>query len=455
MQDATEGSRARAAQPAPVPQRDRLAALDVLRGAALLGILVINIQLFAGSPSVAFNVPLRVISSSGEQPELNLVVMAIQWLLFEGKMRALFSMLFGASALLLLQRLEQRHDAGMAAAIFHRRNLWLLLIGALHGTLIWSGDVLLFYASGALLVLYPLRHLPGRRLVAIGLSVALVGGTFGISQAMNIPASWATAQLEADGRGALARGALPTAAQLVALHAAEAARSAQLKALATPMPEQPRSYVSSLPAAAYREFVTSIFASGWILETLGLLIAGMGLFRTGFLTGQLTSATYAKVALAGYGIAWSIVLGGLVQASHYDFSSSVTTVAMMLPYEFQAIPGCLANASILLLLVRQGALMPLQRCLAAVGRMALTNYLFTSILCRTLFAWTYLLPVDTLEHYQMMLVVIGVWTFNIVFSLLWLRVFEFGPLEWAWRSLTYWKRQPIVLARMRPRAPLC
>ncbi|WP_343824773.1 DUF418 domain-containing protein, partial [Microbacterium aurantiacum] len=169
----------------------------------------------------------------------------------------------------------------------------------------------------------------------------------------------------------------------------------------------------------------------------------------GFLTGQLTSATYAKVALSGYGIAWPIVLGGLVQASHYDFSSSVTTVAMMLPYEFQAIPGCLANASILLLLVRQGALMPLQRCLAAVGRMALTNYLFTSILCRTLFAWTYLLPVDTLEHYQMMLVVIGVWTFNIVFSLLWLRVFEFGPLEWAWRSLTYWKRQPIVLARMR------
>lgn len=444
MHDALESKRPVSARAGPVSRGNRVLALDVLRGAALLGILVINIQLFAGSPGVTFNVPLRVISFSGDQPELNAVVMAIQWLLFEGKMRALFSMLFGAGAMLLLQRLEQRYDAGAAADIFHRRNMWLLLIGALHGTLIWNGDVILFYAAVALLALYPLRHMAGRRLVAVGLSVALVGGTFGISQALNIPSSWASAKLEKGGRDALARGALPTAAQLDALHAASATRSAQLKALTTPTPEQPRSYASSIPAAAYQAFVTSIFASGWILETLGLLIAGMGLFKTGFLTGRLPSSTYAKIALAGYGIAWPIILGGLVHASRYDFSSSITTVAMMLPYELQVIPACLANASILLLLVRRGALVPLQRCLAAVGRMALTNYLLTSVLCRTLFAWTNLLPVDTLEHYQMMLVVAGVWTFNVVFSLLWLRFFEFGPLEWTWRSLTYWQRQPII-----------
>jgi uncharacterized protein len=454
MHHAVQGTRPVRTQAAPLSRGDRVLALDVLRGAALLGILVINIQLFAGSPVVTFNVPLRVISFSGQQPELNLVVMAIQWLLFEGKMRALFSILFGAGAMLLLQRLEQRHDSGAAADIFHRRNMWLLLIGALHGTLIWDGDVLFFYAAVALLALYPLRHMAGRRLVSIGLTVALAGGTLGIFQAMNMPASWASAQMEENGQDALARGALPTAAQLDALHAAETARSAQLKALAAPKPEQPRSYISSIPAAAYREFVKSIFASGWILETLGFLIAGMGLFKTGFLTGRLASSTYAKIALAGYGIAWPIILGGLVHASRYQFSSSVTTVAMMGPYELQTIPACLANASILLLMVRHGALMPLQHCLAAVGRTALTNYIFTSVICRMLFAWTNLMPVDTLEHYQMMLVVACVWAFNVVFSLLWLRFFEFGPLEWTWRSLTYWRRQPIVIAHKRPRASL-
>jgi uncharacterized protein len=416
---------------------------------ALLGILVINIQLFAGSPSIAFNVPLRVVTFTGQHPILNAVVMVLQWLFFEGKMRALFSMLFGAGSLLLLSRIENREDAGTAADIFHRRNMWLLLFGILHGTLIWNGDVLTFYASVALLALYPLRHLTGRWLVGIGLALALVGGTFGVANAMELPTAWSAAQLEEEAQDALAKGERPTKTQAKALASARAERHDQIDRMKSAPAPSPGSYINSIPAAAYRAFVAAIFTSGWILETLGFLIAGMGLFNTGFLTGRLSSSTYVKIAAIGYAIAFPVILGGLAHAYRYGFSSNVTTVAMMLPYELQVIPASLANASILLLLVRHGAMMPLQRALAAVGRMALTNYIATSAICAGIFTWTNTLPTGTLEEYQMMLVVASIWAFNISLSLLWLHFLNFGPLEWLWRSLTYWKLQPMVAVRRR------
>ncbi len=434
---------------APVSRAERVPSLDVLRGAALLGILVINIQSFAGAQTITFNVPLRVVAFTGQHALLDAAVMVLQWLFFEGKMRALFSMLFGAGALLLLNRIETREGAGTAAKIFHRRNLWLLLFGTLHGTLIWNGDVLFFYASVGLLALYPLRHLPGKWLVGIGLAVALVGGTFGVWNMMDVPTAWSVAQLEEQAHDAIAKGESPTKAQAEALAGAQTERRdqiARMKAAPAPVAD---AYVDGIPAAAYRGFVTAIFTSGWILETLGFLIAGMGLFKTGFLTGRLSSARYVAIAVLGYAIAFPIILGGLAHAYRYGFSSAVTTVAMMAPYELQTIAASLADASILLLLVRHGTMLPVRRALAAVGRMALTNYIATSAICTGIFTWTDTLPTGTLEQYQMMLVVLSVWAFNLSFSLVWLHFFSFGPLEWLWRSLTYWKLQPMFPVRRR------
>jgi len=431
--------------PAPIATADRLASLDVLRGVALLGILVVNVQLFSGSPSVTFNMPLRVVAQTGTHPLADTLAMALQWLFFEGKMRALFSMLYGAGSMLLLDRLEQRRGTGRAADIFHRRNMWLLLLGMVHGALIWSGDVLFFYASLSLLALYPLRHLSSRRLVQIGLPLALAGGTFGIYTLLDVGTSATTARLEQSAQDAIGKGVSPGPAETAALANARIARVQQLKSLSKPS-DAPSSYLANLPAnaAGYRGFVTAIFGSGWILETLGLLIAGMGLLKSGFLTGRLSTASYVRIAVAGYAIAIPIVLVGLLQSSRYGFSSSVTTVWMMLPYECQTIAAALAHASVIVLIVKHDRVRPLQRGLAAVGRMALTNYVLTSVVCQALFVWFGLLPYGGLEHYQLLLVAFGVWALNIVVSLVWLRVFAFGPLEWLWRSLTYWKPQPFL-----------
>lgn len=430
---------------APVTTADRLASLDVLRGVALLGILVVNVQLFSGSPSVTFNMPLRVAAQAGAHPFADTLAMALQWLFFEGKMRALFSILYGAGSMLLLDRLERRRGAGHAADIFHRRNMWLLLLGMLHGALIWSGDVLVFYASVSLLALYPLRHLSSRWLMLIGLPLALAGGTFGIYNLLDVGTSATTARLEERAQDAIRKGARPSLTEAAALAKAHIARARQLQSLSTPSAAPP-SYLASLSgnAAGYRGFVTAIFGSGWILETLGLLIAGMGLLKSGFLTGRLSTASYVRIAAAGYGIAIPVVLVGLLHSNRYGFSSSITTVWMMLPYECQTIAAALAHAAVIVLIVKHDKVRPIQRGLAAVGQMALTNYVLTSVVCQALFVWFGLLPYGGLEHYQLILVASGVWALNIVVSLVWLRIFAFGPLEWLWRSLTYWKLQPVL-----------
>ena len=439
---------------APVSPTERFATLDVLRGAALLGILMINIQIFSGSPVVTFNIPLRVATQSGASPLLDTAAMTLQWLVFEGKMRALFSILYGAGAMLLLDRLEQRQGAGRAADIFHRRNMWLLLFGMIHGALIWSGDVLFFYASLSLLALYPIRHLSGRRLIQLGIPLALVGGTFGICNFLDIGTAATTARLEETAQDAINEGAKPSVVASQALAKARMARARQVASLATPWPA-PLSYLANLPgnAAGYRGFVTAIFSAGWVLETLGLLIAGMGLLKSGFLTGRLPTSAYVTTAAAGYAISIPVVLAGLAHSSRYGFSSTVTTVWMMLPYEFQTIPAALAHAALIVLIVKHDRLRALQRGLAAVGRMALTNYILTSIVCQGLFVWFGILPYGGLDHYQLILIALGIWVLNVVVSLGWLRLFAFGPLEWIWRSLTYWKAQPVLARKPTTLAP--
>ena len=122
----------------PTAISERLPALDVLRGFALLGILMLNILAFASPANIHHDISLDGISG-GPHQRLNLVLMFVQWMFFEGKMRALFAVLFGAGSVLLLRRIENRAGAGRAADIFHRRNLWLLAFGLVHGVLIWSG----------------------------------------------------------------------------------------------------------------------------------------------------------------------------------------------------------------------------------------------------------------------------------------------------------------------------
>jgi uncharacterized protein len=169
----------------------------------------------------------------------------------------------------------------------------------------------------------------------------------------------------------------------------------------------------------------------------------MGLYKAGFLTNRRRVVEYVIVAVVGYAVALPLTLLGLWHLYHAGFTVAADAFWIRIPYTTELCAGALANTSLLLLLIRSARLKTVFRPLAAVGRTAFSNYILTSIICQTVFSWGPWKLFGQLEFYQWYFVVAGVWTFNLVFSSLWLRFFAFGPLEWLWRSLTYWKRQPL------------
>ena len=160
-------------QPRPTAQAERISSIDTLRGFALLGILIMNISAFALPGAFDYS-PFAM----GPTSRFNVMVWAVRFILFDGKMRAVFSMLFGAGVILLTGRLEARGKGEQAADIFTRRNMWLTLFGILHSYFIWFGDILYFYGITALLFLYPCRKLKARTLLVAGLFIFLIPAVY-------------------------------------------------------------------------------------------------------------------------------------------------------------------------------------------------------------------------------------------------------------------------------------
>jgi uncharacterized protein len=429
---------------APVRRGERFASLDVLRGFALLGILMLNIEDFAGHEAL-WNFPVGLIKPAfvGWHAHLDYAIVTLKWVFAEGKMRGLFSMLFGAGAVLLTERIERRGDKSRAATIFYRRNLWLLLFGICHGFLIWWGDILFYYAFLALTFLYPLRRLAARKLIVAGLTIWLVGGTVGSLRFFHV-----ADVLRSDAQLTAARAAGPAAtpSQLAVIGAAERERKAESASAAKEIREGRLGYVAGWRHGVAQElgFLKLAFSSLLILEILGAMITGMGLYKAGFLTNRRPAREYVLLALGGYAVSSPLVLTGLWHMYRDGFSAVTDARWISIPYTTEVVGAVLANASVLLLLVRSGRLRRVFYPLSAVGRTAFSNYILTSLICKLAFSWGPWKLYGELEFYQWYLFVAGVWTVNLIVSSLWLRIFAFGPLEWLWRSLTYWKRQPLL-----------
>ncbi|UXH79064.1 DUF418 domain-containing protein [Roseateles amylovorans] len=431
----------------PTPTNDRLHTIDMLRGFALLGILAANIDTFAG-PESFHNIPIGLAQPAfvGWHAPLDLLIFSFKWFFIEGKMRALFAMLFGAGVVLFTQRLAGANRGMEEADAFHRRNMWLIVFGFLHGVLIWSGDILLMYGATALLCLYPLRHLPARRLMVVGLIVWAVGGTWGLSNAFRAGDTLRDGRALHEAVAAKAQG-LPLTPAQTSLLAKKDKQDMERQAKATAAVEKvhAEAYLDGFRsrASAFLNFVSWIFTSGWIAEVLGAMLVGMGLYKSGFLSGQWRTRTYAAICMTGYGLAAPVVAFGIWAAHQEGFSAYANMRWLYLPYIGVQILVMFANAAALLLLSRWAPFAPIAARLRDVGRMALTNYILTSLLCKIVFVWSPLALYGRLEYYQYHYVVVSIWLVNLTFSGLWMRHFRFGPLEWIWRSLTYWKRHAI------------
>ena len=426
---------------APVSRRERISAVDTIRGFSLLGILLLNIVSF-GQGYWAYENPSII---GGSNP-LNIGVWAVMWILADGKMRAIFSMLFGAGVILLTSRAEQR-DGGLGIAdIYTRRNLWLLLFGVLHCYLLWVGDILYWYAVTGLIFLYPMRKMSVKALLITGALVLLVTSPRGYIEFRSI-------------RDARSKSDAAIAAEKAGKKLTKEQEDAKKKWVEMQKESHPDqkaideqnqqvrgNFLSNL--RLHLEFAPRIeglvYYRGGFCDVLGMMLLGMGLLKLGFLSAQRSYAEYATVAIAGYLIGIPINCYTVYIDIRDKFDSGTMALAG-LTYDIERFAVAFAHIAVIMMLCKAGAMKWLTSRLAAVGQMALTNYLFDTIVCCLFFCGYGFGQFGKLERYQLYYVVAAIWTIQFFGSRIWLEHFRFGPAEWLWRSLTYWKRQPMRL----------
>ncbi len=417
--------------PRPVTQRERIPTIDVVRGVSLMGILLMNIAAFGGP----FEMYVNPLSVPGHR-SWNIFAWVLRWVFFEGKMRAAFSMLFGAGVILLTERAERRGSRNVAD-IFLRRNMWLVLFGILHFYFIWWGDILYYYGLTALLFLYPCRRVRFRNLLIAGVLVLALG--VGSDIYFSVDANRTRHQGEA-ALALQAAGKKLTQAQQDALKKwtdelghRKKQDEADLKANRGSYLDLVKSHLKWGP----RMQATSYYMFGFA-DVLGMMLIGMGLYRMGFLTGALSYRAYAWTI--GVGLLLSIPINSVEAWGMIRDNFQPESQWWML-YQLGRLTGAVANVALVVIICKAGLVPSITRRIAAVGQTALSNYLLTSTSCTAFFCGLKLY--GKLEYYQLYVVVACVWLLNLTLSPIWLRYFQFGPMEWVWRSLTYWKRQPM------------
>ncbi|MDF2496256.1 DUF418 domain-containing protein [Sphingomonas sp.] len=399
----------------------RIATIDGVRGFAVLGILLLNIVAFA-MPSYAYVDPTLYGGTTGA----NWWVWALTFILADGKMRGLFTMLFGASTLLIADRAGQ---SGTSPTRTHyARMVSLLGIGLVHAYLIWSGDILVLYAlSGAIVFLARRWDVPRQLAVAALLMIAPLA-----SAALDYAALQHFQAL------ATAPGASPAVLAEWARYQADVASinatvPAELSAFRGDW-QQVSAMRVELAWQAQRRIFPDMAA-----ETIGLMLLGMVLFRTGFFSGGWPASWYRATLAVGYGLCLPgyVAIAWWIRRSGFD--PMVLLLAEPLHLALLRPPMAMAHATLIIALISRVPSGWLSLRLTAAGRMAFTNYLMTSIICTLLFYGYGLGWFGYLERWQLYPIVCLVWLLILLWSKPWLDRFAMGPLEWLWRGLTMGK----------------
>ncbi len=419
----------------PVRAEERISSLDMVRGFALLGILLMNIVGFGLHG--AYDDPTIAGGGTG----INLWTWIVMHVLAEGKMRCLFSMIFGAGIILLTSKAEEKGAGADAADIFYRRNLWLLLFGALHAFLLWHGEILYPYALCALL-LYPFRRMAAKRLLLIGFMMMAAMAGILVFKGYDLRKTIETAKLAEQ---------IQKSGGKLSEQQEEAKKSwEEIRKNVKPTPEEVEKTnkkwrggivdVLKVRAEIVRQWHAMPYYHYMYLDLFSMMFLGMAFFKMGIFSGAKPARFYAITAAAGYAIglpvnsftAWVRVSSG------FDL---VTITYSGIAYDLGRLSIAMAHVGVLMLLHKAGLFRWILRPLAAIGQMALSNYLFHSLVCSTIFCGYGFAMFGRMQRYQLYYVVAGIWIFQMIVSPIWLKHFQFGPAEWIWRSLTYWKRQ--------------
>lgn len=420
----------------PLKALDRIQSLDVMRGIVLFGILLMNINGMAlahayGDPTV-----------SGGATGWDLYTWVTTNMLFEGTMRALFSLLFGAGMFILLHRMEKKGAGIKAADIYFRRLMWLLLFGLIHSyILLWTGEILFSYALMGFLV-YSFRNLAPKKLILIAAFLFAAGTLWNYTDYKSDVELMKNVALveehKADGVS------LTKELEEANTKWEEIQKERSPEAIAEYNANMKQDYFGVLAflAPINMGFEKYYFYRYDVWDILSMMLLGIAFFKLKILSAEKSTRFYGVMMLVGYAVGLCVNCYEVDLIIKNDFSL-LSFSKSNITYDLGRVSVAMGHIGAIMLFCKLPILSVLKKALGAVGKMALTNYVMHSVFALFLFTGAGLGLFGEFQRHELLYIVFSIWIFQLIASPIWLKYFYFGPLEWLWRNLSYNKRHTL------------
>ncbi|HXB41928.1 MAG TPA: DUF418 domain-containing protein [Bacteroidia bacterium] len=418
--------------------KNRIETLDVLRGVALLGILVMNVP--------GFSVP-RLYTDTMVRYEgahtLNYYTWVFDYVFLNGKMRFLFSMLFGAGIILFTSKKET--DNLKVADAYFRRMLWLLVFALFTTYILLASTGILYEYALCGMLLFVFRNTRVRWLLVMA---AICFTIYSVKSGMGFLDTKEKREVCNEAKKLVAQGKPITKEQQAAIDFWKNGRLPERSKLKNKYSADVK-LVNSGYFAIFEEnanVFNEVFSSGFystFWETFGSIALGMGLFKLGVLSGDLRRKTYLLMASLGLGagLPFTYYLSQVLVKGQLDTTGEYFDTRWFSVFHMEQIPRvlcALGYIGLILWIYQMGWFKKVMHLFASLGRMAFTNYLMQNILCVIFFFGFGMFA--KIEYYQLHYVVLVIWVIQLIFSLTWLHFYKMGPFEWIWRRLTYGKK---------------
>jgi len=395
----------------------RILSLDLLRGFAVLGILIMNVQSMSMIGSAYINP-----TSFGDLTSINKWIWVLSDLIANSKFMSIFSMLFGAGIILFTERaLEKGRRAGQ---LHYRRNFWLFVFGMVHAYLIWYGDILVAYSLCAFLA-FVFRKLKPRTLIISSILFFIVPIIFTVGSGLTIQ-TWPEEAYNQN-----------MESWMPASETIEAEISAMQGNWIKQMDKR-------VPGTIFLQTFLFFWSTMW--RVMSMMLLGMALYKWGIITAKKSKEFYMKMTVITLAIGFFFTGSGIVQNFRHSWSMEFSMFPGSMYNYVGSVATALSYIAMVMLLAKSAKFIKLKEIVSSVGKMAFTNYILMSVLGTFIFYGHGFGLFGTVERSGQILIVLGIWIVLLVISPLWLKIYQYGPLEWIWRVLTYWRSQPMKKA---------
>ena len=407
---------------------ERIESIDVLRGFALLGILIMNISSFA-MPSMAYFSPVVY-----DINPLNHIIYSITHIIADQKFMAIFSMLFGASTILFINSVKKRGKSPFL--LFYSRNFWLLILGWIHSSYLWYGDILFIYALCAFLLFF-FKNITPKKQFILGCLIYLIP-TF---------SNYATYEYVIDYLDQAEKDVI-----IKHWNPSNEVLQQELDAYRGPYKKQVQ-HRAKMWSSNNENNDSSGDIGGGILglsilmdlfsRSFGMMLIGMACFSWGVFSNALTKSFYKKLMIYGLGIGLPLSMIGLFFTYSFDWDWKYIQFLGRSPNNIATPFIAFGYVGIIMLWIRKGSFRNFQEKLRTIGKTALTAYLIQTVLATFIFYGIGLSLFGYVNRAYQLVIMFFIWFVLLKLCPMWVSKYHYGPVEWIWRMLTHMKLIPL------------